>query len=99
VKVADFGLSRKIHGKYYYKVKNENLGLPLKWMSSESMKNLKFDAKTDVWSYDVVVWKLMTRGSTPYENVKNILQYLKDGKHLPIPECCPKKLFEILLKC
>jgi hypothetical protein len=41
----------------------------------------------------------MTRGSTPYENVKNILQYLKDGKHLPIPECCPIKLFEILLKC
>jgi hypothetical protein len=44
VKVADFGLSRKIYGKNYYKVKNENLSLPLKWMSSESMENLKYDA-------------------------------------------------------
>jgi hypothetical protein len=41
----------------------------------------------------------MKRDSTKYENVKNILQYLKNGKHLPIPEFCPRKLFEILLKC
>jgi len=34
----------------YYKVQNENRGLPIKWMAVESMKTGKFSTETDVVS-------------------------------------------------
>jgi serine/threonine protein kinase len=101
VKIADFGLSRDIYEKDYYTDKNMKRRLPIKWMSPESLEARIFNTKTDVWSYGVLVWELITRGMTPYPHVDNvyILYHLKQGYRLTKPQYCPESIYTILLKC
>lgn len=58
VKVADFGLSRDVYEKNYYRTDNK-AELPLKWMAPESMEKAVYDYKTDVWAYGVTVSSLI----------------------------------------
>jgi proto-oncogene tyrosine-protein kinase Met len=101
VKIADFGLSRDIYEKNYYRIKNNFCKLPIKWMSPESIEKQIFNTKSDVWSYGVLVWELLTRGTTPYQQIKNnlIFDHLKKGNRLPKPNYCPKSVYVILLEC
>jgi serine/threonine protein kinase len=100
-KIADFGLSRDIYESNYYQIRNKVCKLPIKWMSPESLENQIFSIKSDVWSYGVLVWELLTRGINPYPYIKNkfIFYHLKDGYRLPKPEYCPKSLYAVLLEC
>jgi proto-oncogene tyrosine-protein kinase Met len=101
VKIADFGLSRDIYEKDYYRIENNVCKLPIKWMSPESIDKHIFNTKTDVWSYGVLVWELFTRGKAPYLHIKNdlIFDHLNEGNRLPKPKYCPKVIYLILLKC
>lgn len=47
MKIADFGLARDIHSTDYYR--NITKGrLPIKWMAPESLRDRKYDSKSDV---------------------------------------------------
>lgn len=51
IKVADFGLSKSLYEKIYYKQdKDDNVKLPVKWMAIESIQDGIFSEKTDVVS-------------------------------------------------
>ncbi|XP_005388180.1 PREDICTED: hepatocyte growth factor receptor isoform X2 [Chinchilla lanigera] len=102
VKVADFGLARDVYDKEYYSVHNKaGAKLPVKWMALESLQTQKFTTKSDVWSFGVLLWELMTRGTPPYPdvNVFDILVYLLQGRRLFQPEYCPDSLYEVMLSC
>ncbi|KAK3103925.1 hypothetical protein FSP39_022961 [Pinctada imbricata] len=100
VKVADFGLSRDIYSKEYYKCDNKKK-LPVKWMAPESIEKGTYTVKSDVWSFGVVLWELMTRGASPYGEVDNwdMTRYIRDGRRLPRPEFCPLPLYKLMLQC
>jgi hypothetical protein len=55
VNIANFGFSRDIYEKDYYRIKNNICKLAIKWMSPESIGKEIFNAKTEIWSYGVVV--------------------------------------------
>jgi proto-oncogene tyrosine-protein kinase Met len=101
VKIADFGLSRDVYERDYYSSDNKKSKLPVKWMSPESLEKGTYNTKTDVWSYGVLVWELMTRGVTPYSDVNNchLLRYLKQGNRMARPTFCPKVLYNVIMKC
>ncbi|KAM8972748.1 hepatocyte growth factor receptor [Pelodytes ibericus] len=102
VKVADFGLARDVYDKEYYSVHNKmGAKLPVKWMALESLQTQKFTTKSDVWSFGILLWELMTRGAPPYPDVNSfdITIYLLQGRRLLQPEYCPDPLFEVMLKC
>nr|XP_013803319.1 PREDICTED: hepatocyte growth factor receptor isoform X3 [Apteryx mantelli mantelli] len=102
VKVADFGLARDVYDKEYYSVHNKTgAKLPVKWMALESLQTQKFTTKSDVWSFGVLLWELMTRGAPPYPDVNSfdITVYLLQGRRLLQPEYCPDPLYEVMLKC
>ncbi|KAB0344305.1 hypothetical protein FD754_021231 [Muntiacus muntjak] len=102
VKVADFGLARDVYDKEYYSVHNKTgAKLPVKWMALESLQTQKFTTKSDVWSFGVLLWELMTRGAPPYPDVNtfDITVYLLQGRRLLQPEYCPDALYEVMLKC
>lgn len=102
VKVADFGLARDMYDKEYYSVHNKTgAKLPVKWMALESLQTQKFTTKSDVWSFGVLLWELMTRGAPPYPDVNtfDITVYLLQGRRLLQPEYCPDALYEVMLKC
>ncbi|XP_068951790.1 macrophage-stimulating protein receptor isoform X2 [Petaurus breviceps papuanus] len=102
VKVADFGLARDILDKEYYSVrKHRHARLPVKWMALESLQTYKFTTKSDVWSFGVLLWELLTRGASPYPNIDpfDISHFLAQGRRLPQPEYCPDALYEVMLQC
>ncbi|KAM4747548.1 hepatocyte growth factor receptor [Rhinophrynus dorsalis] len=102
VKVADFGLARDVYDKEYYSVHNKTgAKLPVKWMALESLQTQKFTTKSDVWSFGILLWELMTRGAPPYPDVNSfdITIYLLQGRRLLQPEYCPDPLFDVMLKC
>ncbi|CAF96889.1 unnamed protein product, partial [Tetraodon nigroviridis] len=102
VKVADFGMARDVLDKEYYSVQNHRKAkLPVKWMAIESLQTQKFTPKSDVWSFGVLMWEMLTRGASPYPDVDpyDITHYLLRGRRLPQPQFCPDPLYRIMLQC
>ncbi|NXS98068.1 RON protein, partial [Jacana jacana] len=102
VKVADFGLARDVFGKEYYSIQqHRHAKLPVKWMALESLQTQKFTTKSDVWSFGVLMWELLTRGASPYPEVDpyDMTRYLLRGRRLPQPCHCPNTLYRVMLSC
>ncbi|NXQ46949.1 RON protein, partial [Catharus fuscescens] len=102
VKVADFGLARDVFGKEYYSIRqHRHAKLPVKWMALESLQTQKFTTKSDVWSFGVLMWELLTRGASPYAGVDpyDMAHYLLQGRRLPQPSHCPDTLYRVMLSC
>lgn len=66
--------------------------LPVKWMAPECIVYKYFTAKSDVWSFGVVLWEIFTLGDTPYSDIfrdmdtELFVKFLKDGNRLQRPE-------------
>ncbi|XP_061187712.1 hepatocyte growth factor receptor-like [Saccostrea echinata] len=99
--VADFGLSRDIYERDYYSSDNKKSKLPVKWMAPESLEKGTYSSKSDVWSFGVVLWELMTRGVNPYPEVDNwdVLRYIKKNRRMPQPPFCPDPLYTVMRNC
>ena len=52
-KVADFGLARSIEQGVY---KSNTKMLPVRWTSPECIHYGKYDAKSDIWAFGVLLW-------------------------------------------
>ncbi|XP_051568448.1 macrophage-stimulating protein receptor-like isoform X1 [Myxocyprinus asiaticus] len=102
VKVADFGMARDVYDKEYYSIQDSKKSkLPIKWMALESLQTQKFTTKSDVWSFGVLMWEMMTRGASPYPDVDpyDITPYLIQGRRLRQPRYCLDSLWSILVQC
>uniref|UniRef100_A0A2K5DAE8 Macrophage-stimulating protein receptor n=1 Tax=Aotus nancymaae TaxID=37293 RepID=A0A2K5DAE8_AOTNA len=102
VKVADFGLARDILDKEYYSVRqHRHARLPVKWMALESLQSYRFTTKSDVWSFGVLLWELLTRGAPPYSHIDpfDLPNFLAQGRRLPQPEYCPDSLYQVMQQC
>ncbi|XP_070553912.1 hepatocyte growth factor receptor-like isoform X2 [Ptychodera flava] len=101
VKVGDFGLSRDVYEREYYVCTDSKAKLPAKWMAPECFRRQRFDTKTDVWAFGVLLWELMTRGENPYAAIDNwdLVEYLERGRRLEQPPNTPEKVYEIMQKC
>lgn len=86
-KVADFGLSKRLYDYVEYK-KESRLFVPWKWMAIEFMKDNIFTLKSDVWSYGVLVWEILSFGGNPYgqQGYDEIIAKLGRGYRLRVPE-------------
>jgi serine/threonine protein kinase len=100
VKISDFGLSRDIYEKDYYRSDNK-MPLPFKWMAPESIENGLYTSKTDVWSLGVLFWEIMTRGLEPYIGIEclNLLIYLNNGNRLTKSSYMSESMYCLVLKC
>ena len=60
-----------------------------------------FRVYIDVWSFGVVMWETFSAGKTPYAAMNNVevLDRINGGYRLPMPEDCPKAIYELMSKC
>src|SRR2546425_91891 len=66
---------------------------PVRWMAPESLNDGIFGTFSDIWSYGVLLYEIMTFGSYPYQGLSNrqVLNYVKAGNTIAIPRGCPPK--------
>ncbi|XP_059154509.1 tyrosine kinase receptor Cad96Ca-like [Physella acuta] len=100
VKISDFGLARHIGPDDEYTRTRKGL-LPVRWMSPESLFYNQYSQMSDVWSFGVFVWELVTLGSTPFAGLdtEKVLDVIKAGQLLTCPGHSSGIVNELMLKC
>ncbi|XP_057340805.1 fibroblast growth factor receptor homolog 1-like isoform X1 [Microplitis mediator] len=101
LKIADFGLARDIHCQDYYR-KTTDGRLPVKWMPPEALFDRRYTTQSDVWSYGVLLWEIMTLGGTPYPSVPSVeklFQLLRTGHRMEKPPCCSIEIYMLMRDC
>jgi serine/threonine protein kinase len=85
-KISDFGLSKTFYDDIRYK-KQERDTVPWKWMDVEYLETGEFTLKSDVWSFGVVLWEILSMGQEPYvgKDIHNTIAEIKAGSRLPCP--------------
>ncbi|XP_048735561.1 fibroblast growth factor receptor 4-like isoform X2 [Ostrea edulis] len=100
VKVCDFGLSRDIYNdNQYHKITSGKL--PLKWMAIESLRDRIFTTQSDVWSFGILMWEIITMGGSPYPNIAlaDLYYVLANGYRMERPSNCSSELYTIMRQC
>lgn len=59
-------------------------------MAPETLGESVYTSKSDFWSYGILLWELVTLGSTPYPGAtgREIFSLLKEGYRMSQPESC-----------
>ena len=86
IKLADFGMTRQMFQSDYYRFSRRGM-LPVRWMSPESLADGIFTPMSDVWSYGVLLYEIITFGSFPFQGLSNnqVLENVKNGQTLSQP--------------
>lgn len=108
IKVSDVGMSRSLYSADYYNMEGRAV-LPIRWMAWESVLLGKFTTKSDVWSFAVTLWEILTFArEQPFEDlsdekvIENVTHFYQDDGHqlyLPVPKNCPKEIYDLMCEC
>ncbi|XP_057396734.1 non-receptor tyrosine-protein kinase TYK2 isoform X1 [Balaenoptera acutorostrata] len=115
VKIGDFGLAKAVpEGHEYYCVREDG-DSPVFWYAPECLKECKFYYASDVWSFGVTMYELLTycdsTQSPPSKfieligltqgqmTVLRLTELLERGERLPQPEKCPCEIYCLMKNC
>uniref|UniRef100_A0A8C4JVT9 Ephrin type-B receptor 2 n=1 Tax=Dromaius novaehollandiae TaxID=8790 RepID=A0A8C4JVT9_DRONO len=102
-KVSDFGLSRYLQDDTSDPTYTSSLGgkIPVRWTAPEAIAYRKFTSASDVWSYGIVMWEVMSFGERPYWDMSNqdVINAIEQDYRLPPPMDCPAALHQLMLDC
>ncbi|XP_063084710.1 non-receptor tyrosine-protein kinase TYK2 isoform X2 [Cavia porcellus] len=115
VKIGDFGLAKAVpEGHEYYHVREDG-DSPVFWYAPECLKECKFYYASDVWSFGVTLYELLTycdsRQSPPSKfmeligvtqgqmTVLRLTELLEQGERLPRPDRCPPEIYLLMKNC
>ncbi|CAF0790260.1 unnamed protein product [Adineta ricciae] len=103
VKLTDGALTRDLFPQDYDCLPADitNESRPLKFMAIESIKDRRFSTASDVWSYGVLLWELMSRCLQPYSDIgpENLVTHLENDHRLIQPTNCPDTLYKLMSMC
>ena len=68
--------------------------LPVRWTAPEALRDGIYSAKSDIWSYGVLVFEIVTFGSFPYQGLSNrqVVEEVVKGTPLRLPLQCDDAL-------
>uniref|UniRef100_A0A8C1J2P6 Receptor protein-tyrosine kinase n=1 Tax=Cyprinus carpio TaxID=7962 RepID=A0A8C1J2P6_CYPCA len=100
VQIADYGIADLLYPddkKYFF---NE-INTPIKWMALESIMFRRYTHQSDVWSYGVTVWEMMSYGAEPYSAMRpqEVPDLLEKGERLSQPQICTIDVYMVMVKC
>ncbi|XP_012889393.1 PREDICTED: non-receptor tyrosine-protein kinase TYK2 [Dipodomys ordii] len=115
VKIGDFGLAKAVpEGHEYYRVREDG-DSPVFWYAPECLKECKFYYASDVWSFGVTLYELLTHcdssqsppskffeliGLTQGQmTVLRLTELLERGERLPRPDKCPSEVYLLMKNC
>jgi len=94
-KVSDYAFGQFV----FHQVQAEDYCI--KWTAPEAILYKRFTIKSDVWSFGVLLYEVITYGGFPYPGKNNalVLKDLKSGSRMWRPMGCPEKLYNIMKDC
>lgn len=100
VKLADFGMTRNIFDSDNYTFRRK-APLPIRWTAPESLRFGVYTPASDVWSFGVVVWEVITFGSYPYQGLSNseALTLIRQGHSMSVPAAANPQLEWLIKQC
>uniref|UniRef100_A0A665UU38 Tyrosine-protein kinase n=1 Tax=Echeneis naucrates TaxID=173247 RepID=A0A665UU38_ECHNA len=115
VKIGDFGLTKYIpEGEIYYRVREDG-DSPVFWYAIECLKESKFSFSSDIWSFGVTLYEILTRcdqRQSPQNkyaemidpnheqmNVMVLIKLLEKQLRLPCPKDCPHEVKLLMENC
>ncbi|KAK2146668.1 hypothetical protein LSH36_590g02059 [Paralvinella palmiformis] len=100
VKIGDFGMARPMYDSDYYRFNKRGM-LPVRWMAPESLTDGLFTAASDIWSFGVLLYEIVTFGSFPYQGMSNkqVLEAVKSGQCIQLPPHISEELHEVMTAC
>ncbi|XP_044228302.1 mitogen-activated protein kinase kinase kinase 21 isoform X1 [Thunnus albacares] len=96
LKITDFGLAREWH-----RTTKMSAAGTYSWMAPEVIKSSLFSKGSDVWSYGVLLWELLT-GEVPYRGIDGLAVAYGVAVNkltLPIPSTCPEPFAKLMEEC
>ncbi|XP_077437850.1 mitogen-activated protein kinase kinase kinase 21 isoform X2 [Vanacampus margaritifer] len=96
LKITDFGLAREWHNT----TKMSAAGT-YSWMAPEVIRMSLFSKGSDVWSYGILLWELLT-GEVPYRGIDGLAVAYGVAVNkltLPIPSTCPEPFARLMEEC
>ena len=105
VKIGDLGIGHELYAGDYYD--NGTQLLPIRWMPPElltvsSEESPSFSLHSDIWSFGVFCWEVMSFARLPYDNYgdEEVLAMIPAGSRLRSPsKDCPPALLVIMMDC
>uniref|UniRef100_A0A674B262 receptor protein-tyrosine kinase n=1 Tax=Salmo trutta TaxID=8032 RepID=A0A674B262_SALTR len=103
VQISDYGVADLLYPddkKYVYSDSNKT-PINIKWMALESILFRTYTHQSDVWSYGVTVWEMMSFGAEPYATMQpqDVPSVLEKGERLPQPHICTIDVYMVMVKC
>ncbi|XP_078670254.1 uncharacterized protein LOC144910712 [Branchiostoma floridae x Branchiostoma belcheri] len=118
-KLADFGQARDVYTAVQYvpndkhgieqpakpkdKVKNEVF--PLIWTALESLETGEYTCQSDVWSFGVLLWEIVTMGQEPryhgndQPTCQQLARTLRRGIRLRRPPGSSGEMYDVMMSC
>ncbi|XP_057368624.1 vascular endothelial growth factor receptor 1-like [Daphnia carinata] len=101
VKVADFGMAKRMYYDGKYEKTSQGL-MPVKWMAIESLTDRIFSTQSDVWAFGVVLWELFSLGKVPYPGMEIghlLVKEIQAGYRMEKPSNAPNFFDEMMARC
>ncbi|XP_040831299.1 mitogen-activated protein kinase kinase kinase 9 isoform X3 [Ochotona curzoniae] len=96
LKITDFGLAREWH-----RTTKMSAAGTYAWMAPEVIRASMFSKGSDVWSYGVLLWELLT-GEVPFRGIDGLAVAYGVAMNklaLPIPSTCPEPFARLMEDC
>eukprot|EP01124_Arcella_intermedia_P034352 TRINITY_DN849_c0_g1_i2.p1 TRINITY_DN849_c0_g1~~TRINITY_DN849_c0_g1_i2.p1 ORF type:complete len:411 (+),score=82.80 TRINITY_DN849_c0_g1_i2:27-1259(+) len=99
IKVADFGLSRVL--KNTQATQTLTACGTVSCSAPEVMRDQRYSAKADVFSFGVCLWSMLTRKKPFHKktDAQIVIAVAVEGKRLPIPAKAPKGMAKLMKAC
>ncbi|XP_007891611.2 mitogen-activated protein kinase kinase kinase 9 [Callorhinchus milii] len=96
LKITDFGLAREWH-----RTTKMSAAGTYAWMAPEVIRSSMFSKGSDIWSYGVLLWELLT-GEVPFRGIDGLAVAYGVAMNklaLPIPSTCPESFTKLMEDC
>nr|XP_057941292.1 receptor tyrosine-protein kinase erbB-3-like [Doryrhamphus excisus] len=100
VQISDYGVAALLYPDDKKFVSTDKK-TPIRWMALESILFGRYTHQSDVWSYGVTVWEMMSFGAEPYGSVQpqEVPGLLEKGERLSQPNICTIDVYMVMVKC